>query len=185
MRRSRRGTVDELNLFVYGCSGGGILTSYIVGNTDRFAAASANSPIVNWLSAMGSPTRSPTRGTFEKPFWEDASEWMDRSSIFYVGNVTTPTMLMIGENDLRTPMGQTEEFYQALQYEGVSTVMVRFKDSGTVRRRSRRTSCAPSSTCASGSRNGVPTAHRLTPRTSNHRDRTLAACCGSSVRVGT
>ena len=137
------GYVDELNLFVYGCSGGGILTSYIVGNTDRFAAASANCPIVNWLSAMGTSDAITYTRTFEKPFWEDASEWMDRSSIFYVGNVTTPTMLMIGENDLRTPMGQTEEYYQALQYEGVSTVMVRFKDSGTVRRRSRRTSCAP------------------------------------------
>ena len=53
---------------------------------------------------------------------------MDRSSIFYVGNVKTPTMLMTGENDLRTPMGQTEEFYQALQYLDVPTVMIRFQD---------------------------------------------------------
>ncbi len=122
------GYVDEQNLFVYGCSGGGILTSYIVGNTDRFAAASANCPIVNGLSAMGTSDAITYTRTFEKPFWEDASEWIDRSSIFYVGNVTTPTMLMTGEKNLRTPMGQTEEYYQALQYEGVSTVMVRFKE---------------------------------------------------------
>ena len=123
-----RGYVDEDNLFVYGCSGGGILTSYIVGNTDRFAAASANCPIVNWMSAMGTSDAISYLRTFEKPFWEDPAEWIDRSSIFYVGNVKTPTMFLTGEKDLRTPMGQTEEFYQALQYLGVPTVMVRFPD---------------------------------------------------------
>ena len=123
----RRGYVDEDNLFVYGCSGGGILTSYIVGNTERFTAASANCPIVNWMSAMGTSDAISYTRTFAEPFWEDPAEWIDRSSIFYVGNVTTPTMLMTGEMDLRTPMGQTEEYYQALQYEGVPTVMVRFQ----------------------------------------------------------
>ena len=122
------GYVDEDNLFVYGCSGGGILTTYIVGNTDRFTAASANCPIVNWMSAMGTSDAIGYTRTFETPFWENAEEWMDRSSIFYVGSVTTPTMLMTGEKDLRTPMGQTEEFYQALQYLGIPTVMVRFQD---------------------------------------------------------
>ena len=119
--------IDEDNLFVYGCSGGGILTTYIVGNTDRFTAASANCPIVNWMSAMGTSDAISYTRTFEVPFWEDPTEWIDRSSIFYVGNVTTPTMLMTGELDLRTPMGQTEEYYQALQYVGVPTVMVRFQ----------------------------------------------------------
>jgi len=123
-----RGYVDEDNLFVYGCSGGGILTTYIVGNTDRFTAASANCPIVNWMSAMGTSDAISYARTFETPFWEDPEEWMDRSSIFYVGNVETPTMLMTGENDLRTPMGQTEEYYQALQYLDVPTVMIRFQD---------------------------------------------------------
>ena len=123
-----RGYVDPDNLFVYGCSGGGILTTYIVGNTDRFRAASANCPIVNWMSAMGTSDAISYTRTFEKPFWEDPTEWIDRSSIFYVGNVKTPTMLMTGEMDLRTPMGQTEEYYQALQYMGVPTVMVRFQE---------------------------------------------------------
>jgi dipeptidyl aminopeptidase/acylaminoacyl peptidase len=122
-----RGYVDEDNLFVYGCSGGGILTSYIVGNTDRFAAASANCPIVNWMSAMGTSDAITYTRTFAEPFWENPDEWIDRSSIFYVENVDTPTMLMTGEMDLRTPMGQTEEYYQALQYVGVPTVMVRFQ----------------------------------------------------------
>ena len=131
-----RGYVDEENVFVYGCSGGGILTSYIVGNTDRFRAASANCPIVNWISAMGTSDAISYFRTFEKPFWEDPAEWIARSSIFYVGNVTTPTMFLTGEMDIRTPMPQTEEMYQALQYLGVPTVMVRFQGEwhGTSRR---------------------------------------------------
>ena len=131
-----RGYVDEDNLFVFGCSGGGILTSYIVGNTDRFRAASANCPIVNWISAMGTSDAISYMRTFEKPFWEDPAEWIDRSSIFYAGNVTTPTMFLTGEMDIRTPMPQTEEMYQALQYLGVPTVMVRFQGEwhGTSRR---------------------------------------------------
>ncbi len=131
-----RGYIDQNNLFVYGCSGGGILTSYIVGNTDRFRAASANCPIVNWISAMGTSDAIGYMRTFEKPFWEDPAEWIDRSSIFYVGNVTTPTMFLTGEMDIRTPMPQTEEMYQALQYLGVPTVMVRFQGEwhGTSRR---------------------------------------------------
>ena len=98
------------------------------GWTHLFTAASANCPIVNWMSAMGTSDYIGYTRTFETPFWEDATEWIDRSSIFYVENVTTPTMLMTGENDLRTPMGQTEEYYQALQYLDVPTVMVRFQD---------------------------------------------------------
>jgi dipeptidyl aminopeptidase/acylaminoacyl peptidase len=123
----RRGYIDQENLFVYGCSGGGILTTYIVGNTTRFRAASANCPIVNWMSAMGTSDATSYTRTFEKYFWEDPTEWIDRSSIFYVENVKTPTMLMTGEMDLRTPMGQTEEFYQALRILNVPTVMVRFQ----------------------------------------------------------
>jgi dipeptidyl aminopeptidase/acylaminoacyl peptidase len=123
----KKGYIDEQNLFVYGCSGGGILTTYIVGNTNRFKAASANCAIVNWMSAMGTSDATSYTRTFEKYFWEDPTEWIDRSSIFYVENVKTPTMLMTGEMDLRTPMGQAEEYYQALRILGVPTVLVRFQ----------------------------------------------------------
>ncbi|MBI4519404.1 MAG: S9 family peptidase, partial [Gemmatimonadetes bacterium] len=72
-----RGYIDTLNLFVFGCSGGGILTTYIVGNTDRFRAASANCSIVNWMSAMGTSDAFSYTRTFAKYFWEDPTEWMD------------------------------------------------------------------------------------------------------------
>jgi dipeptidyl aminopeptidase/acylaminoacyl peptidase len=124
----RRGYVDSDNMFVYGCSGGGVLTAWIVAHTDRFAAASANCPVTNWLSFVGTTDGATWYRNFEKYPWEDPSEHLRRSPLMYVGNVKTPTMLMTGVNDLRTPMSQTEEFYQALRVLRVPTAMVRFND---------------------------------------------------------
>ena len=123
-----KGYVDEQNMFVYGCSGGGVLTSWIVGHTDRFAAASANCPVTNWLSFVGTTDGASWYRNFEQYPWDDPSEHLRRSPLMYVGNVTTPTMLMTGEGDLRTPMPQTEEFYQALRVLKVPTTMVRFQN---------------------------------------------------------
>jgi dipeptidyl aminopeptidase/acylaminoacyl peptidase len=124
----RRGYIDERNLFVYGCSGGGVLTSWIVGHTNRFTAASANCPVTNWLSFVGTTDGPTWYRNFEKLPWEDPTEHLRRSPLMYVGNVTTPTMLMTGELDLRTPIPQTEEFYQALKIRKVPTAMIRFKE---------------------------------------------------------
>jgi dipeptidyl aminopeptidase/acylaminoacyl peptidase len=122
-----KGYIDTQNMFVYGCSGGGVLTSWIVGHTDRFAAASANCPVTNWLSFVGTTDGPSWYRNFDKLPWEDPSEHLRRSPLMYVGNVKTPTMLMTGVNDLRTPMPQTEEFYEALKYRKVPTAMVRFE----------------------------------------------------------
>ena len=123
-----KGYIDEDNMFVYGCSGGGVLTSWIVGHTDRFAAASANCPVTNWLSFVGTTDGAGWYKNFDNFPWDDPSEHLRRSPLMYVGNVTTPTMLMTGEMDLRTPMPQTEEFYQALRVLKVPTTMVRFQN---------------------------------------------------------
>lgn len=122
------GYIDEDNMFVYGCSGGGVLTSWIVGHTDRFRAASANCPVTNWLSFVGTTDGATWYRNFDEYPWDDPSEHLQRSPLMYVGNVTTPTMLMTGEMDLRTPMPQTEEFYQALRVLKVPTAMVRFQN---------------------------------------------------------
>lgn len=122
------GYVDADNMFVTGCSGGGVLTSWIVGKTDRFSAASANCPVTNWLSFVGTTDGSSWYKNFASLPWDDPTEHLARSPLMYVGNVTTPTMLMTGVNDLRTPMPQTEEFYQALKVMRVPTKMVRFND---------------------------------------------------------
>ncbi|MGH7545271.1 MAG: S9 family peptidase, partial [Gemmatimonadota bacterium] len=123
-----KGYIDERNLFVYGCSGGGVLTAWVVGHTDRFAAASSNCPVINWLSFEGTTDGASWYRNFDKMPWEDPSEHLRRSPLMYVGNVTTPTMLMTGVNDLRTPISQTEEFYMALKIRKVPTAMIRFND---------------------------------------------------------
>lgn len=123
-----RGYVDTKNLFVYGCSGGGVLTAWIVGHTNRFAAASSNCPVINWVSFVGTTDGASWYYNFEKLPWEDPAEHLKRSPLMYVGNVTTPTMLMTGVNDLRTPMEQTEQFYRALKLRKIPTAMIRFND---------------------------------------------------------
>ncbi len=122
------GYVDEDNMYVYGCSGGGVLTAWVVGHTDRFAAASSNCPVINWLSFVGTTDGIGWYRNFDNYPWDDPSEHLRRSPLMYIGNVTTPTMLMTGVNDLRTPISQTEEFYSALQVMRVPTAMIRFND---------------------------------------------------------
>jgi dipeptidyl aminopeptidase/acylaminoacyl peptidase len=123
-----KGYIDTNNMFVFGCSGGGVLTAWTVGHTDRFTAASSNCPVINWLSFVGTTDGSSWYRNFDKLPWEDPSEHLRRSPLMYVGNVKTPTMLMTGVNDLRTPISQTEEFYEALKLRKVPTAMVRFND---------------------------------------------------------
>jgi len=124
-----RGYVDAERMYVGGCSGGGVLSSWVIGHTNRFAAAAVRCPVINWMSMAGE-TDIPlfTYNFFERPFWEDPQPWLRQSSLMYVGNVTTPTVLMTGEQDLRTPMGQTEEYYAALQMRRVPTVLLRFNN---------------------------------------------------------
>ena len=126
-----RGYIDERNMFVYGCSGGGALTAWVVGHTDRFAAAVVQCPVINWLSFIGNvddTRRSSVRGNFDKWPWEDPMPYLERSPLMYVGNVKTPTALMTGVRDLRTPISQSEEFYQALKLRKVPAALIRMND---------------------------------------------------------
>jgi len=123
-----RGYVDETRMFVTGCSGGGVLSSWVIAHTNRFAAAAVRCPVTNWMSFAGT-SDIPLFGFnwFEKPYWEDPMPWLERSTIYHVGKVNTPTLLMTGELDLRTPMAQTEEYFAALKMRGIPTAMVRFE----------------------------------------------------------
>ena len=127
-----KGFVDEEKLYVTGGSGGGVLTAWIVGHTDRFAAAVVAKPVINWYSFTLTADFYPyfSRYWFAKKPWEDTEHYMQRSPIQYVGNVKTPTMLLTGEADYRTPISETEQFYQALKLQGVETAMVRIPDAG-------------------------------------------------------
>jgi len=116
-------------MYVTGCSGGGVLSSWVIGQTNRFAAASVRCPVVNWMSFAG--TADIVRWGYSRYHgfpWDNAEKYLEHSSLMYVDRVTTPTLLMTGELDLRTPMSQTEEYYQALKAVGVPTELVRFYD---------------------------------------------------------
>jgi dipeptidyl aminopeptidase/acylaminoacyl peptidase len=123
-----KGFVDTTKMYVSGCSGGGVLSSWVIGHTDRFAAAAVRCPVIDWMSMTGN-TDIPlfTYSFFQKPFWEDPSDWLAHSSVMQVGKVTTPTLLMTGVLDRRTPMPQTEEYYAALKVRGVPVKLLQFE----------------------------------------------------------
>lgn len=122
-----RGFVDPKRLYVTGGSGGGCLTAWIVGKTDRFAAAVAAKPVIDWTSFVLTSDAYPffVKYWFPGPPWEHQDHYFARSPLSLVGNVKTPTMLMTGEEDWRTPISQSEEYYQALKLRGVDAALVR------------------------------------------------------------
>jgi acylaminoacyl-peptidase len=121
------GYVDESQLFVTGGSGGGLLTAWIIGRTDRFRAAAVAKPVINWYSFVLTADLYSMfyQYWFAAPPWEDPEEYVRRSPLSLVGNVTTPAMLITGEVDYRTPMSESEQYYQALQLRGVDAALVR------------------------------------------------------------
>lgn len=122
-----KGYIDESRLYVTGGSGGGVLTSWIVGKTDRFAAAVVAKPVINWgsFALYADIAAYVSKNWFGKMPWEDPMYYWNRSPISLVGNVKTPTMLLTGESDLRTPMPETIQYYQALKMRGIDTKLVR------------------------------------------------------------
>ncbi|MCX6550095.1 MAG: S9 family peptidase [Acidobacteria bacterium] len=123
-----KGYVDPAQLFVTGGSGGGVLTAWIVGKTDRFRAAVSVKPVINWMSFVltADETSFFSRYWFAAPPWERPEEYIRRSPLSYVGKVKTPTMLLVGEQDFRTPISEAEQFYTALKLRDVDTALVRF-----------------------------------------------------------
>jgi dipeptidyl aminopeptidase/acylaminoacyl peptidase len=119
----QKGNVDADNLFVTGSSGGGVLTSWIVGKTHRFKAAVTQRPVINWTSWLLTTDMSAfgARYWFKKMPWEDQETYWKLSPLSLVGNVTTPTMVVVGLNDLRTTVGEAEQYYHALQLRHIPT----------------------------------------------------------------
>jgi dipeptidyl aminopeptidase/acylaminoacyl peptidase len=124
----KQGYIDTDNMFVTGGSGGGVLTAWIVGKTDRFNAAVVAKPVINWTSFV---LTSDYTNYFYK-YWFSDFPWNDRDRYWQysplsllVGNVRTPMMLLTGEDDYRTPMSESEQFYMALKLQKVESVLVR------------------------------------------------------------
>jgi len=122
-----QGYVDDQNLFVTGGSGGGVLTAWIVGRTERFRAAATQKPVVNWSSEVLTTDGSTymPKYWFAKMPWDDAESYWKRSPLSLVGSVKTPTLVVVGDQDFRTPVSESEQYYQALQLRGVPTALVK------------------------------------------------------------
>jgi acylaminoacyl-peptidase len=121
-----KGFIDTKKLCVTGGSGGGLLTAWIVTQTGRFAAAVSQYPVTNWITQTGSSDIGLAMMRWMKAApWENPKQYIDHSPVFFAHKVTTPTMVLTGEEDWRTPMGQSEEFYFALKARKVETVLVR------------------------------------------------------------
>jgi acylaminoacyl-peptidase len=122
-----KGYIDSENLFVTGGSGGGVLTAWIVGKTSRFKAAVVAKPVINWTSFVLHADNPAffAKYWFGKMPWEDQENYWRRSPLSLVGNVKTPTMLLTGEQDFRTPISESEQYYAALKLQGVEAALVR------------------------------------------------------------
>lgn len=124
----KRGYIDTAKMGVTGGSGGGVLTNWTVGKTTRFAAAVSQRSIADWSGfwyTADFTLFSPT--WFRAAPWEDPQDFVNRSPITYIKNVTTPMMFIEGEADWRTPPNEGGEMmFRALKYRKIPTVMVRF-----------------------------------------------------------
>ncbi|HVR28775.1 MAG TPA: S9 family peptidase [Thermoanaerobaculia bacterium] len=125
-----QGYVDPEQLFVTGGSGGGVLTCWTIGHTDRYRAAVTVYPVINWYSF----NLTADIGGFTSKYWFPGLPWdhvehyEQRSLLSVVRNVKTPTMVLTGEEDWRTPMSESEQYYKALKLLGVEAVLVRVPD---------------------------------------------------------
>jgi dipeptidyl aminopeptidase/acylaminoacyl peptidase len=119
---------------VCGLSGGGNLTCWIVGQTDRFKAAVPENPVTNWLSFYGVADIGRWFAVAEMGClpWESPEAYLRQSPITYAHRCTTPTLLVQGEADLRCPAEQSEQFYAVLKANGCVVEMLRIPNSSHV-----------------------------------------------------
>lgn len=122
-----QGFADPDQLYVTGGSGGGVLTAWIVGKTNRFRAAASQKPVIDWASFVLTADFTPVfaRYWFGKYPWEDPEGYWARSPLSLAGAIQTPTLVVVGTEDHRTPPSEAEQLYTALQLRGVPTALVR------------------------------------------------------------
>lgn len=127
-----KGIVDTSRLYITGGSGGGVLTAWSIGKSHRFTAAVVSKPVINWYSFVltSDGTSYYSQYWFDEKPWENPTKYMNRSPISLVGNVKTPALLITGELDYRTPMSETEQYYNALKLLEVETLMIRIPNAG-------------------------------------------------------
>lgn len=126
-----RGIVDEQRLGIAGGSGGGLLTSWSIAQTDRFAAALVERPVTNWLSFVPTSDRNAffAQHWFRDYPWRDAQDYLARSPLTFVDKVETPVLVIQSEQDYRTPVDQGLQYYAALRMLGKEARLALFPGS--------------------------------------------------------
>jgi len=121
-----RGKVDPEQLFVTGGSAGGIMTAWMIGKNNRFKAAVVVKPVMNWISKtlVADNYYGYANSRYPGQPWENFETYWKFSPISLVGNIETPTMVMVGMNDLRTPPSEAKQLYHALKLRKIETVLV-------------------------------------------------------------
>jgi dipeptidyl aminopeptidase/acylaminoacyl peptidase len=122
----QKGIVDPQQLFVTGGSAGGIMTAWMIGKSNRFKAAVVVKPVMNWISKtlVADNYFGYANSRYSGQPWENFDTYWKFSPLSLVGNVETPTMVMVGMNDLRTPPSEAKQLYHALKLRKIETVLV-------------------------------------------------------------
>jgi len=121
-----KGFVDDQNLFVTGGSAGGIMTAWMIGKNNRFRAAAVVKPVMNWISKTLTADNYYGYANSRLPGqpWESMDVYMKFSPISLVGNIQTPTLVMVGTSDMRTPLSEAKQLYHALKLRKIETALV-------------------------------------------------------------
>lgn len=122
----QKGIAHEDQLFVTGGSAGGIMTAWMIGKNNRFEAAVVAKPVMNWISKtlVADNYFGYANSRYEGQPWENFEHYWKFSPLSLVGNIETPTMVMVGMNDLRTPPSEAKQLYHALKLRKKETVLV-------------------------------------------------------------
>ena len=121
-----KGIAHEDQLYVTGGSAGGIMTAWIIGKNNRFKAAVVAKPVMNWISKtlVADNYFRYANSRYPGQPWENFEGYWKFSPISLVGNVETPTMVLVGMDDLRTPPSEAKQLYHALKLRKIETVLV-------------------------------------------------------------
>jgi dipeptidyl aminopeptidase/acylaminoacyl peptidase len=121
-----QGFISEDSLFVTGGSAGGIMTAWMIGKNNRFRAAAVVKPVMNWISKTLTADNYYGYANSRYPGqpWENMEAYMKYSPVSLVGNIETPTLVMVGTSDLRTPPSEAKQLYHALKLRKIETAYV-------------------------------------------------------------
>jgi len=120
------GVIDRDRLYVAGGSAGGTMTAWIIGSTNRFRAAAVHKPVMNWYSKTLVADNYYAYADYRYPghAWENSEKYLEESPVSLVGNVETPTITIVGTDDLRTPLSEAKQMYHALKVRQIDAALV-------------------------------------------------------------